>query len=65
MPSVESVERYERLKRRQELKAQREESDTECDGNNEDEYGIEIEGNTGSIKCTDRGTKRTSLETIS
>ena len=49
VPSVESVERYERLKRRQELKAQREDSDTECGGNNEDEHGVEIEGHTGSI----------------
>ena len=33
-PGIESVERYERLKRRRELKAQRDESDTDSDGNN-------------------------------
>ena len=41
--SIESVKRYERLKRQQELKAQGDESVTESGGNNEDEHGVEIE----------------------
>ncbi len=53
-PSVESVERYERLKRQQELIAQRNESDTKSGGNSEDssEHGVEIEEMNQSTKCT-------------
>ena len=43
MPSAGSVERYERLRRRQELKVQEDESSTESDGNIEDEHGVETE----------------------
>ena len=51
-PSVESVERYERLKRRQE-------NDTENGGNNEDEHGVEIEEIHESTKCTEVQTDLT------
>ena len=65
-PNAESVERYERLKRRQGLK---DKNDTESDGNEGDRNETESDGNEdesdvrSEMEITNQSTRSTAVQT--